>query len=57
VQALQQIGFRLENLDFEFGQGEEMVYYSKTFRLALGLNQTPIQWVPVLFQQSKVACT
>jgi hypothetical protein len=55
VQAVQQLGYRLENLEFEFGQGEKMVFYSKTFRLALGLNQPHIQWVLVSFQQSKAA--
>jgi hypothetical protein len=55
VQAVQQVGYRLEDLDFEFGQGEEMVFYSKTFKLALGLNQPPVQCTPVSFQLNKMA--
>jgi len=55
VQAVQQVGYRLEDLDFEFGQGEEMVFYSRIFKLALGLNQPPIECVTVSFQQSKMA--
>jgi hypothetical protein len=38
VQAEQQLGYRLANTEFEFGQSEKMVFYSKTFRLALGLS-------------------
>jgi hypothetical protein len=38
-------GLTAEELGFDSGQGQEIVLFSTTFRPALGLTQSPLQWV------------
>jgi hypothetical protein len=40
-------GYRLKDLEFEFCEGQEMFFFSKPPRLALGSTVPPVHFVPV----------
>jgi hypothetical protein len=44
AQLVQWLGYQLDNLGFKSPQKEEILLFSKAYRLALGLIQSTIQW-------------
>ena len=51
----QWLDYRLDNTGFELWVGWEIFLSSKSYRLAMGPTQFPIQWVLWIFPRGKVA--